>query len=154
MPAIIPEVWKMAKAVILRVRRIESLLNKKSTTVKQRELMKQMAKILAMLNKMSGTKSERTSDSCVKLRCSMNYQTIMYMSRQLEKWPHQQVAYWLKVDDSEQATLEDSIMKSRLLQGANPKADGTCQRIKRKATSSSYSVKRGTRKKKAMMNKS
>ena len=63
MSGTIPEVWKKAKAVILRVRRNGPLLNKKSTIVRQKELMKQMAKILVMLSRMNGTKSERTSDS-------------------------------------------------------------------------------------------
>ena len=82
MPVKIPEVWKKAKKVTLRVKSIELQLNKKSTTVRQKVLMKQMAKILAMLNIMNGPKSGRTNGSCVKLLYNRNYRTIMCTSRQ------------------------------------------------------------------------
>ena len=72
MPVKIPEVWKKAKVVILRVKRKKLQRNKRSITVRQKELMKRTAKIWKMLNKMNGAKSERTNGSSTKLQYSSN----------------------------------------------------------------------------------
>ena len=72
MPVKISEVWKKDKVAILRVKRIELQLNKRSIIVRQKELTKQMAKIWKMLNKTNGAKSERTNGSSMKLQYSNN----------------------------------------------------------------------------------